>query len=428
MKSILYKGHFNSELPALFQHCWQANQLLIFLPPTMDRYDFITHLPAGEIDFMGELWGDQIPSERPRGRSFENKPVAGVFSSGSTKESRLIFYSKKNIETSVRNIFGLFDCEKFDKIFCYPQPYHTFGLTLGLAGSFLLGKELISSEGTYNRNDHELWRQCGSRTLTLGTPTHFKDLIGWAENQNLTPEKSYSCIIGGARVERSLWLRLRDTINISAPSIGYGATEASPGISHLPPGREPLEDGEVGLPLPGVQYSIDPSGLKFSGQNLCEAILEDGHLTFPKELILPDLIEIRQSDEIWIYRARLNWFINRGGEKFSIEKIEEKIHQEIGIEVLGFQVPCSRRGEDLGLLIRATSSPKMRESIVSILKKITHRNFDSNHFFFVNDFPMNSSAKADRRKAQEIYFSKSPIKKDQEDIFSQDPKDHPRLH
>ncbi len=396
----LYKGHHSQQAFAAFKQSYNQNDLILFLPPTLTNYDFVKHLPKAQVQTLGELWtGDEkLPS--PQGPPAA--VVTGVFSSGTSQEPRLVLYSKKNLEASVLGIFELFDRDFLRRIFCYPQPYHTFGVTLGYAAAVILNLDLVFASGAYNRSHHQQWLQSiDPFTLTLGTPTHFYDLLDFTKALKSVP-KSFSCIIGGAKVEAQLWQDCQKILNIAKPSIGYGATEASPGITHLPPGAPPFEDGEIGVPLPHVQTEILAQGLKFSGPNLCQMIIDGDQVIEPSEFILPDIIEVRQRDQHWVYQARSQWFLNRGGEKFSLEGLESAIQKDVQVEALCVSVPDPRLGEDLGILITKPQQDLevLKNNIIQCLKKKTHRDFNRNNVVVIDRFPLNENLKKDRLKAQ----------------------------
>lgn len=406
MKTILYKGYHSKQAYQAFVEAYDKNDLIIFLPPLLTDYSFTELLPRSKIEMKGELWKNQPDIIEPNGTP-HNQAVAGVFSSGTTKSSKLVLYSKTNLISSCQGIFELFDRDLLKNIFCYPQPFHTFGLTLGYAASHILQLPLKFPEGKYSSTSHAQWLEAVDEgSLTLGTPTHFYDLIHELQNTGATTP-SYSCIIGGARVKSQLWKDCQSKLLIQQPSIGYGATEASPGITHLPPGALPKEDGEIGQPLSHVQVDILPSGLQFSGPNLCCAIIEEGVLTQPQSLTLPDIIRIRESDYHWIYETRANWFLNRGGEKFSLEKLETEILGATGIETLCCSLPDDRLGEDLGVLIKMKNPDncdEIKNKILDCLYIKTDRKFNEDKIDFVVDWPRNQNQKIDRLGASKLLF------------------------
>ncbi len=400
MKIILYKGYHSPLAYQNFVRCYDSNELILFLPPTLTDYSFLEKFPPGESLLIGELWEDspQLPKRKAKDPVHA---IAGVFTSGTTDAARLVLYSKTNLESSCQNIYELFDRERLQSLFCFPQPFHTFGLTLGYAASHILGLHIKFPEGKYSRKAHEDWRaQINDCTLTLGTPTHFYDLIA-EQKQRAAIKNSYSCIIGGAKVKKQLWADCQDILNIEFPSIGYGATEASPGLTHLPPGVKPKEDGEIGIPLPHVEIQLSETGLTFSGPNLCCGIFESDELYFPETFELPDIIRVRDDDGHWVYETRANWFLNRGGEKFSLEKLENQIYHETGWEALCCSLPDPRLGEDLGILLLQSSNPSEPDphKVLASLKKSTLRNFNPDNIRWVESWPLNENLKRDRLKA-----------------------------
>jgi long-subunit acyl-CoA synthetase (AMP-forming) len=164
-------------------------------------------------------------------------------------------------------------------------------------------------------------------------------------------EPSYSCIIGGAPSSIHLWKSIQNKLFIEKPSIGYGCTEASPGITHHPPGQIPLEDNEIGYPLKSIESKIvSHQGVLVSGDALCSAIYENNQITYPHEILIKDLISCR-SDQMWVYQGRSDFILNRGGEKFSLEIIESLIYRELQVPALALALVDKRLGRDLGLLL-----------------------------------------------------------------------------
>ena len=410
MKKIyLYKGYHSPETFELFQKSWQEEDCIIFCPPQLKDFSFVEKLPKAHVELVGDLWPPSISIPEPQQSSYPEKPCAGVFTSGTTQSPKLVLYSKTNLVSSVENIFELFKGLPIDNIFCYPQPFHTFGLTLGFAAATIMKWKLHIPQGKYSREHHKIWLESvNSSSITLGTPTHFHDLIHDLKENNRQAPQTCSSIIGGARVPRQLWLDSKDHLNIEAPSIGYGATEASPGVTHLPPGVEPTEDGEIGAPLKHLRVSLQPDGLLFSGPSLCLATIQEGQLLFLKDFVLPDVIHVREENR-WVYQTRSKWFINRGGEKFSLERIEQDIFNAIQIGVLGFPLADARLGEELGLLIQCEEEKflEIKALIYSLLEKVFGRSFNKDNCMRISKLPKNENLKKDRKAAQEIFAKHS---------------------
>jgi len=394
-ETVIWRGYHSKNIFELVRHTWNNDRLLILHPPTVSTIDYLSALPNYPISFEGD-WGS-TPSTNGTATSspnFPDKPVLGLFSTGSTAR-KLVLYSKENVETSLKHILSLFDSTQINRIFCYPQPFHTFGLTLGYVHSILTGRDLIFNDGPYNKLSHHQWIENPEyRTLTLGTPTHFKDLIAFQQEKKITPGNTYSAIIGGAEVSRRLWIDCREKLAINFPSIGYGATEAAPGLAHLPPGVEPKEDGEIGIPLPHVNLRIiSDRGISFSGPSLCLAYIQKNQITFPSSLLIENTIEQRK-DGIMIYKGRHDLVLNRGGEKFSLEEIERKLSLNLGVNAICLSFPDARLGEELGIVV---STPHPNNSqIFDYLSNAFGRLFNSQYLFFIDQIPLNSSFKIDR--------------------------------
>src|SRR5690606_280820 len=114
----------------------------------------------------------------------------------------------------------LFDKTKIEKVYCYPQPYHVFGLLLGYCLSHINKFELVVSGGRYSASAHDEWLQTvNDHTLTLLTPTHLRDLATYLNRIKAKPVASYSCIIGGAKVGADDWAVAKDVLKITSPSI-----------------------------------------------------------------------------------------------------------------------------------------------------------------------------------------------------------------
>lgn len=411
----LWKGFHEPELAGLIHRSWDENTLLILCPPLLHDFSFLSSLPPGPLEIFGQWTAqerealDKVP---PGGTVFPEKPVLGVFTSGTLSSSpRLVLYSRRGVEASLSGIFGLFDTSRIEHIFCYPQAFHTFGLTLGYLAAHVLGCRLHTPQGKYHYNSHSERLQLHEENLlTIGTPTHFFDLLLAAKGKEVPP--SYACIIGGASVSRALWLSVQTELKIEAPSIGYGCTEAAPGISHLPPGQAPHEDDEIGLPLSSIQSRVLPGeGVEISGDSLCMAIVESSQVEFPKRLIIRDQIEIAESGA-WLYRGRLDLLMNRGGAKYSLEAIEKTLFEKLGVNAVACSLGDARLGEDLGLAFAMTAhcSPKQTlESAQTVLKDVYALKLQPEKTRFVTDFPLNESAKLDRKSVRTLFKEEGTI-------------------
>jgi predicted hotdog family 3-hydroxylacyl-ACP dehydratase len=387
---IIHQGHHSLETQNLIQDAWKNQKCLILCPAHVKDTQFIKDL--------------KIPKNI----------ILGIFTSGTMSgKPRLVFYTKKNIESSLRSIRELFETEKIDQIFCYPQPTHTFGLTLGYIHAIHHNLKLTFHEGAYSSDAHRKWFSVQTPgLLTLGTPTHFIDLIGWLKTNNLTPKKSYSAILGGAPVAKQLWQQLVDILKIEKPSVGYGATEASPGITHLAPGAEPKCDGAIGKLLTGVTLEpVESGGFIFSGDNVCEAIADETGLHFQKRIHIKDDLSKTATDS-YIFNVRADLIINRGGLKISPELIESQLLTEFNLKSICIPFYSERLGEDIGLVVQANEIDKneLSERIINFVATKASVKISSEHIIF-SEIPVNLNSKYDRKEALKIILRKKNLTK-----------------
>src|SRR5579864_9121172 len=109
MRIGLWKGYHSPQLATLIARYWDHDDLLVLCSPRQSSLDFVRFLPAGPIEFLGD-WNlsqdlqQKIVAAPREAIGYPEKPVLGVFTSGTTEKPRLIFYSKSNIETSFKNV------------------------------------------------------------------------------------------------------------------------------------------------------------------------------------------------------------------------------------------------------------------------------------------------------------------------------------
>ncbi len=428
LRSIyLYRGYHSHALFELLQSAWEKNQLVILLPPQVSDFAFIQSLkhqveaviPVGEWpttlkDSLNTIINPEQAVNAGQATVLA-RAVLGVFTSGTTTGiPRLIFYSKENVLSSLNSIRKLFDNTRLKNIYVYPQPTHCFGLVLGYMQAIIFNLKIHFHEGPYSKAAHEKWLHVvDENTLSLGAPVHFLDLIDFSVGKR-NFKKSYSAIVGGALVTKKLWLQLKTDLLIDEPSVGYGGTEASPGVTHLPPGVEPEVDGDIGYTLDCVKLTATSEHVKFSGPNACLAILENGKMYETKEIILNDLL-IFKVDSTGHQRAqficRSDLLVNRGGQKISLEAVAVSITNHFNCKCMAISFYDSRLQEDIALVIE----PKIYDEEIDVAKlqqqvlktcgfKIPTANI------ILETIPLNANNKYDRIEALKLFLRPLDLK------------------
>jgi len=180
--------------------------------------------------------------------------------SGTTAAARWIALSDSNLFAVLDShmpALGLAGARVFSAL----PWHHVFGLILDLLVSLLSGAEIVR-ESTAERNPAATIRamQEWQSTHVSGVPYFFRGLADSPGGINLLRQLEGG-IIGGAPVDRSLSAALRGT----RFRIGYGLTEASPGVCLGAPGA--LAPYSIGEPL-GCELMIGSDNqAHFRGSN-----------------------------------------------------------------------------------------------------------------------------------------------------------------
>lgn len=409
-KIIIWRGHHGSEILDLVQKTISSpDNLLILCPPRMnDLESYLPFLPTGKIEFRGEL-ADRDGLINQSQVDFPESPKFGLFSSGTTDvKPKLILYTKENLESACEGIFSFFNGLEIKSVYSYPQPYHIFGLSLGYIASLKFGWELLVADGNYSRAHHELWIESvkikGDSLLTLGTPTHFLDVDAFVRHYNLALTPSLASIAGGAKVEQSLWDKMNKDLMINYPSVGYGCSEASPGVTHLTPGLRPGSDGHLGFVLPNGKLLEGAEGFTYEGPNVCLAIIQNDEIFFPRgSYLLSDTLE-QDADGHYHFKKRSDLVLNRGGEKFSLEEIESAVKSRFNIDSVAVGIEDERLGFELALLFEGPKD--LGADIHKSLNELFKRNFKLNYFLDISKLPINANAKFDRKVSKDMILER----------------------
>lgn len=420
-KIFLYRGYHSQELFEILKSSWKHNDFVLLIPLQIKDFSFLQIIQAigTEINFVGQWPADVKASaasilslehhERPQDQAVLEQAVVGVFTSGTTSgRTRLVFYSKENILSSLQSIRELFAVDHIKNIFVYPQPTHCFGLILGYFQSIIYNHKLNFSEGAYSKKAHREWlEKVDQNTITLGAPVHFSDLLQFCQDHSEKIKPSYSAIVGGAPVTQSLWLQMQNGLKIEKPSVGYGGTEASPGLTHLPPGMVPQTDGDIGYRLKGVSLKLNEKQIMFSGPNACLAIYDNFLVKTEFDLVLPDVLqESIEADgkQRLHFIGRSDLLVNRGGQKISLEKIENRIASYFECRCVAISFYDARLDQDIAVLVEAEHSPNT-EAIQSFLESECALKIPSTHIVFTK-IPLNANNKYDRKECLKILLKR----------------------
>jgi acyl-CoA synthetase (AMP-forming)/AMP-acid ligase II len=200
----------------------------------------------------------------PRRSSQRTDTIAFLLrSSGTTAEPRWVAIAERGVLAVLQSHLPLMAIDGASTLCVLPW-HHAFGLILGLIPALLRARRVVTSAAD-PRNTNALidvLRQHAVTHMSL-VPLLASRLSAHADGQHLL-EQLAGGIVGGAPIDALLAARLATT----RLRVGYGLTEASPGIMLGEPGE--FRAGLLGRPV-GCAVRIDSDGvLAFTGPNMCD--------------------------------------------------------------------------------------------------------------------------------------------------------------
>ncbi len=343
-----------------------------------------------------------------------------MFTSGSTGMPKGVMLTHANVLANLEAVAQVVQLGPEDRMMGVLPFFHSFGFTVTLWLPLRLG-----IGGVYHYNPLDARRVgelvCEHRvTALLGTPTF---LLAWM--RRVDPEKFKTLrwvVVGAEKLREELAKAFQEKYGV-APLEGYGATELSPVAAvNIPdiewPGihQTGTKLGTVGQPLPGVFMKIvdpesgrelgsdQPGLLLVKGPNVMAGYLDDEAKT--REVIKDgyyvtgDIAKIDEDGFVTL-TDRLSRFSKVGGEMVPDIKVEESLHEALGVLDMTFivaGVPDDKRGERLVVLYKGDLD------IDALLKKLAQQGLprlwipDKTNCHKVEDFPLLGSGKVDFQK------------------------------
>ena len=352
------------------------------------------------------------------------KPLDSVatimFTSGSTGMPKGVMLTHANVLANLEAVAQVVQFGPADRMLGALPFFHSFGFTVTLWLPMRLGMGAVYH---YNPLDS---RTVGSLvaehkvTCLLGTPTF---LLAWMRRVPAEQFKTLSRVVVGAeKLREEVAKGFKEKYGVT-PLEGYGATELSPVAAvNIPdiewPGihQTGTKLGSVGQPLPGVFMKVvdpetgaelgpdAPGLLLVRGPNVMKGYLGDDAKT--KDVIKDgyyvtgDIAKIDEDGFVTL-TDRLSRFSKVGGEMVPHIKVEESLHEALGLLDQTFVVagvPDDKRGERLVVLYKG------EQDLDALLKKVADTGLprlwlpDKSDFHAVSEFPLLGSGKLDFQK------------------------------
>lgn len=192
-------------------------------------------------------------------------------SSGTTAQPRWVAISDTSVLSVLQSHLPLLGIDGSSALCVLPW-HHAFGLILGLIPALLRARRIVTSQDALRDSDTliAVAQENGITHLSM-VPLIATRLAERADGRQLLSALQGG-LVGGAPIDGSLAAHLSTT----RLRVGYGQTEASPGIMLGNPGE--FSAGFIGRPV-GCDVRIESDGvLAFHGANACDGYWQDGTL------------------------------------------------------------------------------------------------------------------------------------------------------
>jgi acyl-[acyl-carrier-protein]-phospholipid O-acyltransferase/long-chain-fatty-acid--[acyl-carrier-protein] ligase len=348
-----------------------------------------------------------------------------IFSSGSTGEPKGVMLTHYNIASNSAGLSQLLDFSPKDRFLGILPFFHSFGFTATLTASAAMGIGVAYHPTPLDGKPiAELVRRY-LLTYIIATPTFLQIYLRSCQPGDFG---SVRAVMASAE-KLPVWLAkaFEEKFGIR-PMEGYGCTECSPVVTcstrdFRAPGLRQVgsRQGSIGRPLPGVSVRIvdpetrqplpldTPGLLLVRGPNVMR-----GYLNLPEKTaevlhdgwyVTGDIAAIDEEGFLQI-TDRLSRFSKIGGEMVPHVKVEEKLHEALGLTETTFAVtgvPDTKKGEQLVVL---HTLPENR--LAELLTKLPQLGLPNlwtpraNQFFHVEAVPTLATGKMDLRSIREM--------------------------
>lgn len=350
-----------------------------------------------------------------------------VFSSGSTGEPKGVMLSLRNISSNADGFQLGVNFTRDDRMLCSLPFFHSFGYTVCLWAPASIG--MMSVYYPDPRAAKEVGELCKrwKCTIALGTATFVRFYL-----RRSAPDSFASCrlfICGAEKLPVPVQMEFRERFGTLLLE-GYGCTEVSPVVgTNLPDvtvkGHTQLANnlGTIGQPIPGVAVkAFDPETkrplgvgeegvLGVKGPNVMVGYLHQPERTkqvMAGEWYLTGDVGRVEPDGFVRITGRLSRFAKIAGEMVPLERLEDEIHEVLGMPadraVAVAAVPDVKRGERLVVLHLAEWGAKLKEAFDKLRVKGLPNLWvpDLRDCFVIDSFPALGNGKLDLRGLNDL--------------------------
>lgn len=330
--------------------------------PTDMTNDHKALIGYGEV--VLEQYGYSIIKVRGLESPMHDKLALLMSTSGSTGSSKLVRYSKDNLEANARNVAKVFGWTEKEKPICDLPMNYTMGLNV-INSHLIVGATVVLTE--YNLMSSEYWNVVKQEQCTnfTGVPFSYSIMAKLRIDQMELPYLTTLAEGGGSLSENEfrMWTEYA-VLNGKRFFATFGTTETSARMAYLPPELAMKKTGSIGIAIPEGELflldedekeieSIEAQGeLGYRGPNVtmgyavCRADLMLGDV-FQGEFHTGDIAR-RDKDGCYFIVGRKSRFLKLLGMRVSLDECERLIRNE-------FQIDNICMGTDERMVIYITS-------------------------------------------------------------------------
>ena len=202
-----------------------------------------------------------------------DQPALLPFTSGTTGTPKAAVLSHGNLLAGAEAVRLAWHWDADDILILSLPLFHMHGLGVGVNGSLLAGSTMVLQR-TFD--PEAVLTACGEATMFFGVPTMYARLAESPGVERLGTLRL--CVAGSAPLSADLHQRIRERTG-QVVLERYGMTETVMLYSNPYDGER--RPGTVGLPLPGVEYRLDPasSEILVRGPNVFDGYLDQPEAT-----------------------------------------------------------------------------------------------------------------------------------------------------
>ncbi len=224
------------------------SELAVFQPTLAEAHPGLRMLDLVALD--GEA-GKTAPSQTPLPESAESDLAVLIYTSGTTGQPKGAMLTHGNLLHNVESCRIVLQTIKDDRLAVMLPVFHSYMLTVGLLLPLIVGGSVVLVKSLHPvRNALQEMIQAQA-TILPAIPQFYRSL---ATHGHSMPFPFRICVSGAAPLPGQVLKEFEEKFKI--PLIeGYGLSEASPVVTKNPINGKRIP-GSIGLPIPGVEVSI----------------------------------------------------------------------------------------------------------------------------------------------------------------------------